>query len=122
MYTAVNIFIFLYTCGRDSPRYISRSGIAFPNFSTNWVFIFLRKIFAPSVILLGLTLIRSGMTFYSDSVSFLIFHKSMSILGLLSIKAKGNYLTKVICETLVRKKELKVAFIQDLSNMQMRKQ
>lgn len=69
---------------------------------------FLRKILALPGVLLGLTLSWSGMTLYSGSVSFLIFHKSMSTPDLLSIKAKGNYLTNAICQALVRENKLKV--------------
>ena len=70
----------------------------------------------------GLHLSRNGMTFYSGSVSFLVFHKSMSTPVLLSIKVKGNYLTKAICQAVIRENKLKVTSSQDLSNAQMRKQ
>ena len=70
----------------------------------------------------GLHLSRNEMTFYSGSVSFLVFHKSMSTPVLLSIKVKGNYLTKAICQAVIRENKLKVTSSQDLSNAQMRKQ
>ena len=62
------------------------------------------------------------MTFYSGSVSFLVFHKSMSTPALLSIKGQGNYLTKAICQAVIIENKLKVTSSQDLSNAQMRKQ
>lgn len=70
----------------------------------------------------GLTRIRIRMAPFSGSFTFLIFHKNVSTSGLLSIKAKGNYLTKAICQTLVQKEEFKVTSSWDLSNSQMRKQ
>lgn len=62
----------------------------------------------------GLHLSRNGMTFYSGSVSFLVFHKSMSTPALLSIKVKGNYLTKAICQAVIRENKLKVTSSQCL--------
>lgn len=85
-------------------------------------FMVLQKILALSGVFLGLTLSKSGMTFYSGFVSFLIFHKSISIPALLSIKAKGNYLTNAICQTQVRENKLEITPSQDTSNAQMRKQ
>lgn len=46
----------------------------------------------------------------------------MSTPALLSIKSKGNYLTKAVCQALVRENKLKVTSSQDLSNTQMGKQ
>lgn len=112
----------LCMCGRVYPGFAYRSRIAFPNWSANNTFMFLRKILTLSGVLWGFTLSRSGITFYSGSVSFLIFHKSMSTPALLSIKSKGNYLTKAVCQALVRENKLKVTSSQDLSNTQMGKQ
>lgn len=107
---------------RVSPGCIYRGGIAFPNCSAKLDFTSLRKFLALPGVFLGLTLSRSGITFYSGSVSFLIFHKSISIPALLSIKTKWNYLTNAICQALVRENKLRITPSQDVSNAQMRKQ
>lgn len=118
----MNILLYFLVYMWWSYHGIYKNRIAFPNFSADQIFTFFRKILVLSWGTSGISLRRSVMTFYSVSVSFLIFHRSMSMSILLSIKAKGNYLTKAICQGIVRENTVKVTFSQDLLNPRMRKQ
>lgn len=81
-------FIFSCVCGRVTPGGIYQSGDCFPKLLCKLHFYVAQKYLNPIWGTSGLHLSRNGMTFYSGSVSFLVFHKSMSTPALLSIKVK----------------------------------